>query len=135
MKHRANRGLTLVEIMVAVVILAVGVLAAAAMQTTSLGLSGSSESKQEVVRLAQTELKLQRNVDHATTTSSTCLSTLSSGYSCAVARTSCELVSGNINCSSSVSSPQAHQVSVTVTGPRNASLVLQSLVPVKVVNP
>jgi Tfp pilus assembly protein PilV len=121
MKHTS--GLGLVEVLIAIVILAVGVLAASGLQTSALKGTRTAKISQTLSNLAQSELQLQqgfvRSVDDPTK-GETCRSTSSAeGFSCSSVNIyPCELSSGALTCKDgSVSNPVAWQITVVVAGP------------------
>lgn len=134
---RASRwaGFTIVEVVIALMILTVGVLGAFAMQASALrGTTGATIS-QEVSNIAESELQLQREfyrVVELSNTGETCRSNFDSGlYTCTVDVHPCVRVLGDVECrqsSTSLMSVVARQVVVSVTGPGNRSIQVSTVV-------
>lgn len=120
----SRHGLTLVEVMIALFILAVGVLAAFGMQANSLRGTRAAELSQTLANMGESELQLQRQFErHVTSpvTGESCRSIIgSAGFSCEVDVYPCSLVSGALTCSkTSVTDAVARQVTVRLSGPGN----------------
>lgn len=121
-------GLTLVEVMIAVVILTVGVLAAAGMQTSGLQATRVSKAVQELNSTASTEMDVWRGSYLSSTTPEkrVCLTT---GGACEVEVLPCALSGSSLDCTrASVSTPVAHVVTVRVSHAVGRDLELTSLV-------
>lgn len=121
---RAQRGLTLVEVMIALFILAVAVLAAFGLQANSLRGTRAAELSQALANMAESELQLQQQFRrHVTSpvTGESCRSNFSEvGFSCQVDVYPCSLVGNALQCvKSTVSDAVARQVRVRVSGPGN----------------
>lgn len=71
----ARRGLTILEVLVAIVILAVGILALAGVQTSALRTNRQAQTINQLTRLAASEMELRRQTVAAPGTS-TCLTTV-----------------------------------------------------------
>ncbi len=117
-------GLTLVEVMIALFILAVGVLAAFGLQANSLRGTRTAVVGQDLANIAESELQLQREFERHVTTvviGETCRSaSYDDGFSCQVDVFPCSLSAGSIRCvNGSVSTAVARQITVRVTGPGN----------------
>lgn len=139
---RSDTGLTLIEVLVAIVILAVGVLAAATMQTTALRASNDAKAIQGVTKLAEGELELRRSISLSTFpgNSTDCQSVdkdadgkpkVPTGYTCGVVIRPCGLSSTTppaLSCpATGVSNPVADQATVTVNGPRSKTIALKTV--------
>lgn len=129
---KTTKGLTLLEVIIAIVVLAVGVLAAAAMQANALSATNEARAVQDVTEFAEREIELRRQFDLSTTVgkATTCTSVvpLPTGYTCAVEVRNCSLSGTALSCSTgAVTAPAADQVTVTVTGPRETSIVLKTV--------
>lgn len=126
---KSGTGLTLIEVLVAIVILAVGVLAAAAMQTTALRASSDARAIQDVTEFAEREIELRRQFDLSSTTgkSTTCTSVapVPTGYTCAVEVRACQLSGSTLSCTGT--GTEADQITVTVTGPRGKTVTLRTV--------
>lgn len=121
-------GLTLIEVMIAVVILAVGVIAAAGMQTSGLQATRVAKAVQELNSAATTELDVWRGSYLSSTTPEkrVCLTV---GDDCHVEVLPCVLSASSLDCTrASVTSPVAHVVTVHVTHVTGRDLQLTSLV-------
>ncbi len=114
-----NRGLTLVEILVAVMILGVGVLAAAAMQANGLRATQTAQVMQELdaeARSAMAEARTTFRQRHDTTPN-----TSDCGPGCQLEARPCVLSAGVMNCTvSSTPDPVAYALLVRVTRGDNA---------------
>lgn len=132
---RHSEGLTLVEVLVALFILAVGVIAAATMQTTALRATHRGNIVQELTQLADAELEMQRQLE-TPTAGNTCLSGGKTGFSCSTVTVPCKYVpaSTTLECaaSTSVAEQIAYQTTVTVRGPNSDIFSLTSLIPIEV---
>lgn len=132
MRHR--EGLSLVEVLVALVILAVGVIAAATMQTTALRATHRGNIAQELTRLADAELEMQRQLG-TPTAGNTCLGGAQTGFSCLTTVVPCKYVSASTDIECAASTPVAehiaYQTTVTVTGPNSDTFSLTSLIPIE----
>lgn len=146
---KSTAGFTLIEVLVAIVVLAMGVLAAAAMQTSALRASNDARAVQEVTKLAEREIALWRQIELRTfyaTESSPAFETKCETKStqeakidvCQVIVRPCRLdttagtpptVAMNCPTSSSVAPADrvADQITVTVTGLRNKTLTLRTV--------
>lgn len=137
---KSTKGLTLIEVLIAIVILAVGVLAAAAMQTTALRASSDAQVIQGITRLAEGEIAYRRQVNLTVSPGNSTVCpialTFPTGYSCQIAIRPCQLVitattppTATMSCptTGSVSSTDAHQITVTVAGPRDKTITLRTV--------
>lgn len=132
---KSSAGLTLLEVLIAIVVLAVGVLMAASMQTTALRASSDATAIQGVTKLAENEIALRRQINLATSpgNSTTCrsMSPVPTGYTCQAVIRPCQLTgtasSAALSCSTSVLNPVADQATVTVSGPRAKTVTLRTV--------
>lgn len=111
-------GLTLVEILIAILILAVGVLGAMYMQTTGLRATRTSQVIQDLNADARSQLDLMRLrlARETWTTQTTGGCNIPGASDCSVTIRPCTVASGQLNCNaSSVSEPAAYHVTVTVS--------------------
>lgn len=126
------RGISIVEILVAIVFLAVGALAALGLQVSALRGSGTAESIQTLTRIAESELLYRRGVDEAgalLANPGTCRVFVPAGFTCAVDVTPCALASGAAYCDGvAAADAVAHEVTVTTGSARGQQVVLTSLV-------
>lgn len=122
-------GLTLIEVLIAIVVLAVGVLAAAAMQTTALRASSDSRAIQGVTEFAEREIELRRQFDlnSAAGRSTTCTSVTPTptDYTCGVLVSACQLSGSSLACAGT--GTDADQIVVTVTGLRGKTITLRTV--------
>lgn len=114
-------GLTLIEVLIAIVVLAVGVLAAAAMQTTALRASSDAKAIQDVTEFAEREIELLRQSEPSPGTKDCS----KSPYTCTAVVRACQLSSSNLTCAGT--GTDAHQITVTVTGPREKTITLKTV--------
>jgi Tfp pilus assembly protein PilX len=122
-------GISFVEVMVALTVLAVGVIAAAHLQAISLQFSSKAEAVKLVTKVAQGELEWRRQtvLDLGITD---CQSDVPGSFSeCTVEITPCTIVTSTNTfvCSSDVLSPVAYEIVVSATGPRSESISLRTL--------
>lgn len=126
---KSTVGMTLLEVLIAIAVLAVGVLAAAAMQTTALRASSDARAIQDVTEFAEREIELRRQFDLNSTAgkSPTCTSVapVPTGYTCAVEVRACQLSSSTLSCTGT--GTDADQVVVIVTGPREKTITLRTI--------
>jgi len=127
-----RHGISIVEILVAIVFLAVGALAALGLQVSALRGSGTAESIQTLTRIAESELLFRRGVEKAgaeLVDAEACRVLVPGGLTCAVVITPCELSAGAPSCGAvSVTDAVAFEVTVTTSGARGAAVSLTSLV-------
>jgi prepilin-type N-terminal cleavage/methylation domain-containing protein len=127
---KSSAGLTLLEVLVAIVVLAVGVLMAAAMQTSALRASNDARAIQGVTKIAEAEIELRRQIDLTTTAgkATTCKTAVQTGYTCQVEVRPCQLSGTALSCTGvSSASADADQAVVTVTGPRSKTVTLRTV--------
>jgi prepilin-type N-terminal cleavage/methylation domain-containing protein len=135
---KSASGLTLIEVLVALVVLAVGVLAAATMQATSLRASNNARAIQEVTKLAEGEIAFRRQANLTTSPGNlaTCQSVSSlptTDHTCQVAVRPCQLSSTTPPAMScpvggvATADQVADQVTVTVTGQRDETITLRTV--------
>lgn len=131
---RSGSGLTLVEVIVAMAILAVGILAVFMLQATSLRGTRTAAASQTLTNMAQSELQLQREFSRhvrSPVRGETCRS-LADGddrYDCEVRVFPCELVGGSLVCrNGDVATADARQVTVIVTARDGASAEVSTVV-------
>src|SRR5690554_6776688 len=113
-------GLTLVEVVIAVAILAIGVLAVFALQGNALRGTRGAVLSQQMAKLAQSELQLQREFSRyvsAPVRGESCRSGLpSDAFACTVDVLPCEMSGADIACrDASVTDAVARQVDVVIT--------------------
>lgn len=128
---KASAGLTLIEVLIAIVVLAVGVLAAASMQTGALSASNRARVAQELTNTARTEMERQRQfVRPGVDPAPDCLSKdiVPSGYTCTVTVAPCRIVSSALSCTSGTEPVVADQVFVRVVGPQSSTAELRTVV-------
>lgn len=131
---KTSSGLTLLELLIAIVVLAVGVLAAASMQTSALSASNRSRVAQEVTNTARTEIERQRQFVRSGTApalaSPTCLSTVPSGYTCTVTVVPCRIANTPpvLVCATGTGTVVADQVTVSVSRPQASPATLRTVI-------
>lgn len=115
--------------MVAIVVLAVGVLAAAALQNNALQISGRTEIAQVAVELAESELSLQKSrVSGETNGFVPCESDTLNGYTCRYQVSACSFDGAAFNCQNpDEDEVDAYEISVEVAGPRKVEVPLSSI--------
>lgn len=124
---RSNQGITLAEVLIALVILTLGVLAAADMQLSALGTSSRAAVSQQLTKLASAELETQRQLATPRDQQG-CLSGELTGYTCTTTVSPCSLGTSEFTCAAGVSSALAYSVRVVTTGPRASSFTLSTLI-------
>lgn len=126
---KKSKGLTLIEVLIAIVVLAVGVLAAAAMQTTALRASSDAKAIQGVTEFAEREIELRRQFDLSTpagkSTTCTSVTPMPTGYTCGVVVSACQLSGSSLACAGT--GTDADRIVVTVTGPREKTITLRTV--------
>lgn len=120
-------GLTLVEVILAVGILAFVLLTLAALQGSSLRVTAETAATREAVRLAENEIERQRITLDATG----CATTMPTGYSCEITVVYCATSGATITCSSATdeSSATSSAVRVTITDATARELTLTRWIP------
>jgi prepilin-type N-terminal cleavage/methylation domain-containing protein len=127
-----NNGFTLPEVMVALGIFAIGMIASFALQMTSLSVSRRTEQVKTMNALATSTLEVKRqelrkNVT-LSSTNQTCATT-PSGYTCDVEVKPCSLSGSTISCSTTaVANPVGFYVTVNVSTTNQTPLSLSTLV-------
>lgn len=126
-----NEGITLVEVLFAVIILAVGIFALVQMQASSLRNTANAESINRVTRLVRGELEWQRQTA-LEPSSSDCSTLIPDDFAgCTVEVEPCALDfhedgTADFVCGDSVS-PSVYRVRVDAQGPRDKNLTLDTL--------
>ncbi len=125
-----SNGLTLVEILIAIVILAVGVIGAMLMQTTGLRATRTSQVMQDLNADARSQLDLMRlrlsSESWNSPTTSGC--DIRGTSNCSVEIRPCLVAGGQLDCRvASASEPAAHAVRVTVSQLEN-EVVLDTII-------
>ena len=128
-----TQGLTLIEVVIAVSILAVGVLAVFGLQSSALRGTRTATLAQELANIAQSELQLQREFTRHVTapvSGETCRSGIALDvFTCTVDVLPCDYGGGAITCrNTSIVTAVARQIDVTVTGPNNEALKVSTVV-------
>lgn len=135
MRHATGtRGLTLVEVLVAIVILTVGIFALAQLQASSLRATATADAINTTTRFVRGELERQRQSAVAPVYGETCSTDLPDGItSCLVDVEKCYLLFAEGGGSQLVCGygesilPTAYRISVTATGPMEQTLTLDAL--------
>ena len=81
---RSRQGISFTEVLFAIVILAIGLVAMAVVQTNSLRTNRRAETVKEARTLAEAEVDLRRSVALITGAGQGCLTSMTAGYSCLV---------------------------------------------------
>lgn len=128
---RGASGITLVEVLIAIVILAVGIFALAQLQAISLRATAQAESLNRVTRLVRGELEWQRQTA-LEPTSATCSALVPDDFdSCTVEVEPCALDyfedgGAALVCGPAIS-PSVYRVTVSAQGARGQDLTLDTL--------
>ena len=140
MKQYRQGGFTLIEVLIAVAVFAIGILAAAGLQATSLRSSAQAEVSRTANQLLSAEMEHQRQSGRASLSGPTAPSAggtcggvaLPGGYGCEVELLHCayDTTSRAISCGDqALAEPKAYYLTVVVTPPGSAApLSLSSLV-------
>jgi len=125
---RPTAGLTLVEVMIAVLVLGVGVIGAAGLQATALNATRTAEATQRLAATARSELDVVRGMAF-TTSEPTTTHCVTSATGCTVHVLPCLVaIDGSLDCTLGlVAAPAAHAVTVTVRA-NDAELRLRTVV-------
>lgn len=123
------RGLTLVEVLVALVVLAIGVVAAAQLQAFSLRLSSQAEILKTSTQLAEGEVEWRRQTEVFTGTDMSCESSTPEGFGCSVDVEPCNAVGASLTltCAPGLVNPVAYLISVTVSNARSDPFTLSTI--------
>ncbi len=126
---RRSNGLTLLELLIALAVLSVGIVAGAAMQTTALRTTNRATVLQQGVKIATAELEMQRQLA-TPANKTTCLSGASAGYTCEAVVVPRSVSGTALTCASTVptGSRVAYRVTVTISGPLESQYSLTSLI-------
>jgi len=127
-------GLTLIEVLIAISVLAIGVLALAQFQAASLRNTALADSINQTTRLVRGELEWQRQtaVSPDVTDCEAAIGGLPDGFTdCVVEIQPCAFVftetgGGFLACAEDAA-PSTYRVTVTATGPRGQELTLETL--------
>lgn len=123
--NRAS-GLTLIEVLLAIAILAVGVLAAAGLQTTALGTNRRVRALQEVTDAANSEIQLQRSMWPPQDGACQATGTVNDRLECVVEVVSCPISDSGSSCSEA--DPNAYLVTVRARATSGENLELKTVV-------
>lgn len=110
-------GLTLVEVLIAVAVLGVGILALAQLQVFSLQNSGRAGVLRTVTQIAEAELEWQRQLRFADVESfevlgEDCSTFRPAGFGCELDIVGCSPVGDGVTCAAGLSNPIAYQITV-----------------------
>ena len=128
--QRNRAGLSLLEVLLAVVIMSVGVLAASALQASAVLGTAKAENMQTVTSLAESEVFFRRQIRPTSGNGLACEGGSLEDYTCNVTVTPCSINGAAFTCNNNVTDPAAYQIAVTVVGPRNDSTTINSVVAV-----
>jgi len=95
MNYNTRRGLTLIEVLIAVAVLAIGILATVAFQTATLNTNRQAQTINQLTRLATTEMEIRRQTLVEEAGTSTCLTAVPNGFAqgdCVVEIVPCTIV-------------------------------------------
>lgn len=129
-----DKGLTLLEILISVSLVAIAVLAVAALQSSALRANRQARQVQTVTQLAETELERQRQVAHVASSAQlgqACLSRSPGYLSCTVNVYPCTYASARLSCfngTTDASSLVAHQLNVVVASGDGTPFSLDTVV-------
>lgn len=136
MQHAPSRvrGLTLVEVLIALAVLAIGVVALAQFQAASLRNTALADALNQTTRLVRGELEWQRQtaVSPDVVDCEAAVNGLPAGFTdCSVEIVPCALVfteaGGGLLVCDEDAAPSTYRVTVTATGPRGQELTLETL--------
>ncbi len=129
MRHSRIGGLTLIEVLIALVVLGVGVAAAAQMQAASLRFSRQAEHIKTATQVAEAEVEWRRQTELEVGESLDCASFIPDGYSCVVQVDPCNAVGEQLEltCATGLVSPVAYKIIVGVTPPNGSQFVLSTV--------
>lgn len=127
-----NKGFTLPEVMVALGIFAIGMIASFGLQMSSMATSSRTEQVKTITEIAASTLEIKRQYYrefvYESSDNQDCES-VDEGYACVVAVQPCELSGNTIRCANgTASSPVAHYITVTVIAPNQSTFTLSALV-------
>lgn len=130
---RRRFGLTVLEVLVAVFILAVGVLGVFGLQASALSGSRVAVVVQELANIARSELEIQsefRRLIGSPVVGESCRTLgVAPGYACTVIVYPCTATASSVSCvNSNVTQVAAHQVVVRVTSPDGREVSLATIV-------
>ncbi|PYE53568.1 prepilin-type N-terminal cleavage/methylation domain-containing protein [Deinococcus yavapaiensis KR-236] len=130
MNRARQSGFTLIEAVIALLILGLGIMWLVSALTSSYQINGRASGNERATMLARTEMNYQRGLTTRTSGTSSCAASTDSTFTCSVTITPCTLDSstGIATCSSTATSPTLDQVAVTVTRPGRGTVSLTSLV-------
>jgi prepilin-type N-terminal cleavage/methylation domain-containing protein len=119
------QGLSLIEVLVAILLLSIGVIAAAGLQGTALSASNKASRIQGVTKAAESELDYRRQIDLEGIESEPCET---GAEHCTVVVTPCDVIvsanSASFDCSETITDVKAYKVTVSVDGPGDADITL-----------
>jgi len=125
-----NKGFTVLEVLVATAVMAIGGMALVLLQARALAISRHLRGVATLVELGEQELQRQRQL-RRTAFSGTCLSMTSElharGYRCRVTRSPCRITSIQVDCRSS-GEDNGELVEVVVERLEGDSLLLRTVV-------
>ena len=129
MNRVRNAGLTVVEVLVALVILAVGVAGAVQLQAVALRMSSQAESIKTSTQVAEGEIEWRRQTEIVTGAAMPCASYVPDGYACDVTIEPCNAVGANLTltCEAGLASPVAYRITVEVQSPRTQAYSLSTV--------
>ena len=123
---RRTGGFSLIEVVIAVALLAIVVLAVAGLQVTALRGSGQAAIVREATRLGESALEQELRAAGASPCDG---GALDGGYSCTVRRVPCEQDGDDVACTDGAAGDAGEVVEITATGPRDVEIVLRRWTP------
>ncbi len=122
---KSQLGLTLIEILVSIMLLAIGVIAAAGLQGTALRASNKASRIQTVTKIAETEIDYRRQTDYKALDNAPCAT---NADGCTITTTPCDVIittsSATFDCSATIADIKAFKVTVAVDGPGSDDVTL-----------
>ena len=126
MKRDSDTGLTIIEVLIALVIFAVGVMALAQLQTSSLRFSSQAEQLRTATQIAEGEIEWRRQTA-ITVGANPCDSYTPEGFTCSVTIIPCNASGDGLTCAAGLVAPVAYEITVAVTGPRIEEFSLRTV--------
>lgn len=122
-----NHGISLLEILIAVAILGVGILALFILQARSLQYGAKAEQLTSVLEIARAEMEWRVKTSIPSVTAGAPCNTRPGDSGCTVTIVGCNVVSGSFTCGVLLESPIAYQVTVAATGFRGDTATLTTV--------
>lgn len=115
-----KQGLSLIEVVVALSLFAVGILGSTLLQASSLKISNDAQTTRVLTELASAQLSLQRQVNRSnvnqSSTGGTCKGSIPDKYHCSLTIKPCIFDSGELRCTTETQIDKvAHYIEVNVS--------------------